>query len=188
MSSSQAKIPKTILVLRVIAESPANGFYFFQAAEAGIEDEPNEADDQHGGHYQVVTFAGVPRIDNQVAQAGIDGNHFRGYHDKPGDAQRDAQADDDLWKGGGEDHLGQQAEGAEAEVTAGEAEHGRDVGYTIDAGHDDGEKGSQKDERGGCVVAYAEQDDGDGNPGDGADGAKNLEDRIHDVVGCGIPT
>ncbi len=59
--------------------------------------------------------------------------------------------------------------------------------YAVDAGHDDGEKGSQEDERGGGVVADAEQDDGNRDPGDGADGAKNLEDRIDDLVGGRIP-
>src|ERR1700686_963802 len=106
MNSSQAKIPKTILVLRVIAESPTDGFDFFQAAEAGIEDEPDEADDQHSGHHQVITLAGVARIDDQVAEAGIDGDHFRGNHYEPGDPQRDAQADDDFGQRGREDHTG----------------------------------------------------------------------------------
>src|SRR5450631_1714950 len=124
MRSNQAKMPKTILVLRLIAESPANGFDFFQAAEAGIEDEPDKTDDQHGGHHQVVTLARVARIDDQVAEAGIDGDHLGGYHYEPGDAKGEAQADDDFWQGGRENHLGKKAEGPEAEVAAGEAEDG----------------------------------------------------------------
>ena len=99
---------RQILVLRLIAEPPANGLDFFEAAEADVEHEPDEADDQHGGDDQVVALAGVARVDDQVAQAGIDGDHFRGDHHQPGDAKRDAQADDDLRQGGGKDDLGQE--------------------------------------------------------------------------------
>src|ERR1700744_1418633 len=90
MSRSQAKTPKPILVLRLIAEAPANRFEFFQAANARIEDEADEANDQHGGHHQVVPLTRVARINNQVAQAGVDRDHFRSYHHEPGDAERDA--------------------------------------------------------------------------------------------------
>ena len=37
------------------------------------------------------------------------------------------------------------------------------------------------------MVAHAEQDDGDRNPGDGADGAQHLQHGIDDLVGGRIP-
>ena len=176
-----------LIVLRDIAEPPADGFDFFEAAEGQVEDEADGSDEEHGGYDEVVTLAGVAGVDDEIAEAGVYGDHFGGDDDQPCDAERDAQADDDLRKGSGKDDFGEELRGGEAEVAASAAVHGGDVGDAVDAGHDDGEVGSEEDEEDGGVVAYAEEDDGDGNPCDGADGAEDLHGGVDDLVGGGIP-
>src|SRR5580692_7431006 len=138
MNRSHPKTPNAILLLRLIAKTPANGFDFFEPAEAAIEDEPDQADDQHGGNHQIVAFARVTRIDHQVAQAGIYRDHLGGDDYQPGDAEGDAQTDNDFWQRGREDNPGKQPGWPETEVASGKTEHGGHVGYAVDAGYDDG--------------------------------------------------
>src|SRR5215813_8500584 len=94
--SSQPQPKITSLRLRLIAEPPAHRSNFAQPPKADVEHQPDYPDHQHGSNHQVVTLAGVAGVDHQVAEAGIDSDHFSSHHHYPGDAQRNAQAHQDL--------------------------------------------------------------------------------------------
>ena len=68
----------------------------FEQAHHAVEQQADQADDDHAGDHQVVAVAGVARVDDQVAEAGAQRDHLRRDHDQPGDAEADAHADDDL--------------------------------------------------------------------------------------------
>src|ERR1700761_1577022 len=188
MTTSQVKTPVTILFLRLIAKSPSNRLDSFQAPEGGVEDQPDQTDHQHGGDHEVVTLPRVARVDDQVAQTRIDCNHFCCNDYQPRNAERDAQAYDDFWQGCRKDNVGQHTGRTETEIAACQAEYRGHIGDAIDTGHNDREKRSQEDERSRRVVAHTEKDDGDRNPGDRADGTKNLQHGIHYPVSRWIPT
>ena len=56
--------------------------------------------------YQIVAFARVTRIDDQITKAGVDGDHLRGDDHQPCDPEGNSQADKNLRKSGGKDHPG----------------------------------------------------------------------------------
>src|SRR5258708_31399999 len=61
--------PRIMRLLSLIGESPADGFPFLQPPDARVETQPDDSDQQHARHYQVITLAGVARVDDEVAQA-----------------------------------------------------------------------------------------------------------------------
>src|ERR1019366_1434103 len=122
------------------AETPADGFDFFQAAEHQIESEANDANHDHGGDDKIVALAGIAGVDHQIAEAGIDSDHFGGNYDQPSDAERDAEAHNDLWNSGGENDFRQQRRGAEAEVASGAAKHRRHVADAVHGRYHNGKK------------------------------------------------
>src|SRR6266516_1537453 len=80
------------LALRV---SPTHLVEFFQLSDEQIQDETDESDHHHAGNDEVVAFAGVAGVDNQVTEAAVDRDHFRGNHHKPGHTEGDANSGDD---------------------------------------------------------------------------------------------
>ena len=54
--------------------------------------------------HQVVAVAGVARVDDEEAEAGVDGDHLGRHHHQPGDAEREPQPDDELRQHRREDH------------------------------------------------------------------------------------
>src|SRR6266852_4066505 len=69
--------PKMMRFESLIGEPPAHGLPALHPPYADIETQSDQPDEQHARHHQVVAFAGVARIDDQVAQSGIHGDHFR---------------------------------------------------------------------------------------------------------------
>ncbi len=65
------------------------------------QEQANDPDDDHAGDHEIVAIAGVPRINDQEPESGIDRDHLGGYYHQPGDTQRDPQADDELRDHGG---------------------------------------------------------------------------------------
>ena len=58
--------------------------------------EPDRADDHHPRDHQVIPLAGVPGVDDQIAQPGVDRDHLGGHHHQPGHPQRDPDPGEDL--------------------------------------------------------------------------------------------
>ena len=52
-----------------------------------VEGQTNQANDDHAGDHQIITLAGVAGVDDQVAQARVDGDHLGGDHDQPRDPE-----------------------------------------------------------------------------------------------------
>ncbi len=88
-----------VWVLMRVGITPADFVEFFQLAHEQIEHQADEADHHHAGDDEVVAFAGVARVNDEIAEAGVDGDHLGGHHDQPRDAERDANAGDDLRQG-----------------------------------------------------------------------------------------
>ncbi len=88
---------------RAIGVAPAHLVEGFQPANEEVEHEADEADHDHAGHDEVVAFAGVARVDDEIAEAAVDRDHLGRHHDQPGDPERDAEPGDDLRKRGAED-------------------------------------------------------------------------------------
>src|SRR5579875_1154665 len=109
--TSHAAAKSRTLFLGLMTESPADGVDLLEAAEACIEQEPDDADEEDSGDDEVVTLAGVAGVDDEVAESGVHGNHLRGDDDQPGDAEGDAQADEDLRQSGGKDDAGEELRG-----------------------------------------------------------------------------
>src|SRR5207244_10799368 len=92
---TQSSTPNITYRESFMVKAPTKKFELLQLPDAGVQAKPDHANQEHPGDHQVVTLAGVARIDNQVSQAGIDRDHFRGHHHQPGHSQCDAQTDDD---------------------------------------------------------------------------------------------
>ena len=77
--------------------------------------------------------------------------------------------------------------GVEAEVASGSTVYRRYVRNSIDACDSDGKERAQKDKGRRCVIANAEEKNGNGNPSEWADGAEDLDDWVDHLIGRGIP-
>src|SRR5438067_10336274 len=60
---------ESLMFCSIGTESPADRFPFLQAADTKVEAQPDEADQKHARHHQVIAFSRVARIDDQVAEA-----------------------------------------------------------------------------------------------------------------------
>src|SRR6185437_9614923 len=100
MMTIQSDAKRMSLLLELIAEPPADRANSFEHPEEMVEDKADSSDNQHGGNDQIVSLAGVARINHKIAEAGVDGHHFGGHHDQPGYPEGDAHADENLWQGG----------------------------------------------------------------------------------------
>src|SRR5579862_5548023 len=65
-------------------------------ARGAVEHEPDQPDDDHAGDHEIVAIAGVARIHDQVAEAGVQRDHLGGDDDQPRNTDADAHPDDNL--------------------------------------------------------------------------------------------
>src|SRR3954447_22854503 len=86
--------PSTTILLSDIA--PLHGLHSLEQARGAVEQQPDHADDDHAGDYEVVAVASVARVHDQVSEAGAQRDHLGGDDDQPRDADADAHSDDDL--------------------------------------------------------------------------------------------
>ena len=77
-----------------------------QRAHSYIQQQADEADDDHAGDDEIVAIAGVTRVDDQKAEAGVYGDHFRCDDDQPADTEGDPHADDQLRNDRGKENTG----------------------------------------------------------------------------------
>src|ERR1700674_1046852 len=98
---------------------PARGRQPFESPHREVEAEPDDADQNHPRDDEVVPVACVARVDDQEAEPRVDGDHLRGHHDEPGDAERQPKPHDQLGQDRGRQHLARELRGGEAEVPAG---------------------------------------------------------------------
>ena len=71
--------------------APAHRLQPLEPPHRDVEQQADEADQHHARDDQVVALAGVARVDDQEAEARVDGDHLGRHHDQPGDAEREAQ-------------------------------------------------------------------------------------------------
>ena len=152
-----------------------------------IQQEAGHPDQEHRRHDQIVALPRVARVDDEVAEAGVDGDHLRRHHHDPGDAESDPKARQNLREGCGEDDPRQQCRARQAEVAPGVAVHRRDPAHAVHGRDQNREERSQKDKKNGGRVADPEEHDRDRDPGQRADGAKELDDGIGGASGPGMP-
>src|SRR5579883_2834336 len=145
ISTSHPAAHSRTLLLGLIAEPPADGPDCFRAATTIIKYKTDQPDHQNCGDDEVIPLAGVARIDHKKAESGINRDHLRGNHHQPGNAQRDAQSDKNLWKSSRENHFCQKLRRGQAKVAPGAPEYRRHVGNAVDAGYDDRKKCAKKD-------------------------------------------
>src|SRR6185295_4166997 len=104
-------------ILGLIA--PAHLVQPLEPPHGAVEQEPDDADDEHAGHHEIVAVARVPRVDDQVAEAGAHRDHLGGHHHEPRDAEPDAHAGDDLRERGRQHHRAEEPEAGVLEVARG---------------------------------------------------------------------
>ena len=102
----------------VMADSirPLHRLEAFHLPHQQVQEPADQPDHDHARHDQIIAFAGVAGVDDQVAEPGVDGDHLGGDDDQPGDAQRDPQTGDDLRQRGRQDHAAEQLQVGQAEV------------------------------------------------------------------------
>src|SRR5438128_12590136 len=83
-----------------------------------VENEPENADDEHAGDNEVIALAGVASVDDEIAETGVDGDHLRGDEHHPGDAERHAQPDGDARQHCGRHEANHQLRRAQSKVLA----------------------------------------------------------------------
>ena len=143
-----------------------------------VEDETDDADEEHAGHDEIVALARVARVDDEVAEARVDGDHLGGDDDDPRDAERDPQADEDLRQRGREDDAREEPRRREAEVAAGLEVHRGHAAHSVHRGDDDGEEGAEEDQEARRRLRYAEPQDRERHPRERADRARHLDDGV----------
>src|SRR5690242_14710579 len=87
---SVGKLFLTLLTTILTGIAPPDRLDPFQAAHRAVEQQPGDADDDHRGHDQIVTVAGIARVDDQVTKARPEGDHLGRDDDQPCDAEADA--------------------------------------------------------------------------------------------------
>ena len=168
--------------------APAHGPEALEAADQRVERQADDADRDHRRHDQVVALAGVARVDDQVAQARLDRDHLGRHDHQPGDAQRDAQADQDLRQGRGQDHLLDQAaaRGSRSCRPSGCTSR-RMLRTAAVAETTDREEGREEDQEDRALVVVPNQQDRDRDPGDRRDRAQDLDQRVEGPVQARAP-
>src|SRR5579871_5349569 len=83
--------------------APPNAWNTCQLHEQAVQNDPDDADDNHpdNHHIRQETGAGIP---DQKAQPIAPSHHLRRYHDHPGETRRHPQRRDDLRENSREDH------------------------------------------------------------------------------------
>src|SRR5262249_17459573 len=84
-----------------------------------VQQQTDHAKDGHPGYHQVIPVSGVPGIDDQEPEPGIDGDHLGGHHYQPGYPQADPHPDDNLGEGGKKDDHAPELETVDSEVLGG---------------------------------------------------------------------
>src|SRR5207342_2528217 len=100
---SVAKALETFATRILVRIAPPHVPHVLQLSHQHVQQQSDQANDDHAGDDEVVAVAGVARIDDQVAQSRAQRDHFRRHHHQPGNAEADAHADDDLRQRAGDD-------------------------------------------------------------------------------------
>ena len=123
----------------------------------------------------------------RIAEAGVHRDHLRRHDHEPGDAERDADAGDDLRQARGQDHPPEKLAPAEAEVLRRAQIDRLHVLHRRDRRDGDGKNAGEEDEEDRREIAHAEPENGHGNPGDGRNRAEDLDHRIERLKGAPEP-
>src|SRR5436190_9841851 len=107
---------RTSILLRI---PPADRLEAFEEPHDAVEQQPDQADDDHARDDEVVAVSGVPRVDDEIAESGAERDHLRRDDDEPCDTQADPHADDDVRQDRGDDHAAEQRGAGDAEVPGG---------------------------------------------------------------------
>src|SRR3984885_5509366 len=118
----------TTLVLRV---TPPERLYSFKRPDSHIQQEANDSDDDHASDNEIVAIASVTGIHNKESKPRVDGDHFSRDDDKPGDAQCDPQANDELRHGSRIEDADEEAHSPQTEVSAGVDIDGGDAAHCV---------------------------------------------------------
>src|ERR1700733_4002161 len=87
------RMPLTSILVRI---TPPDRFQALEQSHHAVQQQSDQTDDDHSGDDEVVSVAGVARIDDEISESRTQGNHLRRDHDQPCHTQSDPHADDDL--------------------------------------------------------------------------------------------
>src|SRR5258706_13521394 len=86
MATIQAPMATTIF--RIVRSPPfVIPDPMLDTANARIEQQSDQTDQQHSRDDEVVAFAGVAGVDDEISESGVDGDHLCGHEHDPGDAE-----------------------------------------------------------------------------------------------------
>src|SRR5690606_29343697 len=80
-SSTTASAPNPLLrpstaIFTSADIAPLHDVELFQQARRSVEQQSDQADDDHAGDHQVIAVPGIARIHDQIAQPGIERDHL----------------------------------------------------------------------------------------------------------------
>src|SRR5271166_2175504 len=87
------RMPFNSILVRI---TPPDRFQSLEQSHHSIQQQSNQPDNDHSGDHEIVSIAGVARIDDQISESRAQRDHLRSDHHQPRHTQSDPHADDDL--------------------------------------------------------------------------------------------
>src|SRR5690348_3966172 len=106
--ASVAKLLRMFFAMILAGITPPHALERLQAPHAAVQEKADHADDDHPRDDEVVAVAGIARVDDQVAEPGMQRDHLRRDDHEPGHAEAHAHAGDDLRQHRRDHHLAEQ--------------------------------------------------------------------------------
>ena len=158
-----------------------------QEAEQPVGDEPDDAhrederhDPVHGEEFLIP--------ENAPAEAGVAAYELARNKGHPGDAEREPGAVHDGREGGRQHDMRHGHASARAQARGSAQQALVDAADSGQGAHEDRKDGGVEHQEHGHALADAEQQDGDRDPGDGADRPKELHQRVDQGLEHGEPS
>src|SRR5664279_3001272 len=151
-----------------------------QLVQERVDTEANDADRDHPGD-DLVGPEELAGLQNPIAEAAVDGDHLGHDDDDERNAVADADAGQDVGRGGGKDDAPEHDRPLCPEVLRRPHVDGVDVPHARD-GVEDREERPEADQEEGRRIAQSEPEDRQRDEGDGRDGAEDLDQRVHQPI------
>src|SRR6478736_3569682 len=90
LPGNDIQVSRTRISGSTLSIAPAYFVKFFQPPHQQIENQTDAPDQRHARDDEVVTLSGIARVNDEIAEAGVDGDHLRRHDHEPCHAQCDA--------------------------------------------------------------------------------------------------
>src|SRR6478736_8410968 len=83
LPGNDIQVSRTRMSGSALSIAPAHFVEFFQPPHQQIENQTDASDQRHARDDEVVAFAGVARVDDEIAEPGVDRDHLRRHDHEP---------------------------------------------------------------------------------------------------------